>query len=109
MASGDDKVRQQIERSIEVARDEISGRIDDLDRKLRTEFNLNKIASEHAIQLMGAGAAIGFVFGVGVPRAILRLIQIGVPIGIAVAVAKRVHEASDEEMAETGDPAERAG
>lgn len=112
MASGDEAVRQQIERSIEAARDEISGRIDELDRKLRTEFDLNKIASEHAIQLMGAGAAIGFVFGVGVPRAILRLIQIGVPIGIAIAVARRVHEASDAEMAEPGgtaEPGEQAG
>lgn len=95
--SGDEAVRQQIEAAIDAARDEISGRLDDLDQKLRKEFNLNKIASEHAVQLMGAGAAIGFVFGVGVPRAVLRMLQIGIPIGIAVAVAKRVHEASDAE------------
>jgi len=100
MASGDEAVRQHIERTIEAARDEISGRLDDLDRKLRKEFDLNKIASEHAVQLMGAGAAIGFVFGVGVPRAILRLIQIGVPISLAIAVAKRVHDASDAEERE---------
>lgn len=106
MAPSDEAVRVQIERSIEAAREGISGGIEELDRRLRTEFNLNRIASEHAVQLMGAGAAIGFVFGVGVPRAILRLIQIGVPIGIAIAVAKRVHEASDEEASE---PAERVG
>lgn len=108
MASTDEAVRQQIERTIEAAREEISGRIDQLDQKLRKELNLNKIASEHAVQLMGAGAAIGFVLGVGVPRAILRMVQIGVPIALAVAVAKRVHEASDAE-ANTEAAVEQAG
>ncbi len=100
MKSTDDKVREQLERSIEEARKGLTQRVDQLDAKLRKEFDVQKIASEHAIQLMGAGAAIGLVLGIGVPRALLRLIQIGVPIGIAVAVAKRVHELQEAEAGE---------
>jgi hypothetical protein len=102
MATGDDTVRVQIERTIEEAREGLSERIDQLDKKLRKELDLNKIASEHAVQLMGAGAAIGFVLGIGVPRAVLRLLQIGIPIGLAIAVAKRAHELQEECQAAEG-------
>jgi hypothetical protein len=98
--SGDKAVREQIERSIVEARGELSDKIDQLDRKLRAELDLKKIASEHAIQLVGAGAAVGFVLGFGVPRAILRMLQIGVPIGLAVVIARRVHERQEAETGE---------
>lgn len=96
MGTGDEAIRQQIERSIDEAREGLSERIDQLDEKLRKDFDLNKIASEHAVQLMGAGAAIGLVLGIGVPRAVLRMMQIGIPIGIAIAVAKKAHELQEE-------------
>lgn len=101
MKSTDDAARERLERKIQEARDGLSERIDELDAKLRRELDLQKVASEHAVQLMGAGAAIGLVLGVGVPRAILRLLQIGVPIGIAIVVAKRVSEMQEEENEES--------
>jgi hypothetical protein len=97
MSTSDQSIREQIERSITEARDGLSEKIDQLDQKLKDELDFSRLASEHAAQLMGAGAAIGFVLGLGVPRAILRLLQIGVPIGLAVAIAKRVQEIREED------------
>ena len=75
-----------------------SERVDQLDAKLRKEFDVQKIASEHAIQLMGAGAAIGLVLGIGVPRALLRLIQIGKnEIGLSSSLVLRKNRRTDSQ------------
>ncbi len=96
MTPGSD-AKAQIEQAIERARAGMSQRIDEIDRRLRADLDLQKIASEHGPQLVAAGVAMGFVIGYGVPKAILRVIQIGVPIAIALRVAKSVGDTALEE------------
>ena len=75
-----DTEKQTVERAIERARDGVSERIDELDRRLRTTLDLQKFASEHAPQLIAGGAVVGFLVGFGFPKPLRRLIQFGVPI-----------------------------
>ena len=81
--------KQQIERAIETARDGVSNRIDELDRKLRTTLDFQSIAAQNAPQLMAGGAAIGFLVGFGFPKLLRRMIAIGVPLAlVAMKVQK---------------------
>ena len=90
------ELKTEIEETIDQARAGLTEGIDAFDRRLREELDLPRIASEHAPQLMVAGAAVGFVLGAGVKRALLRTIQIGVPIALAIGVAKKARELENE-------------
>lgn len=87
--SDKDHVRQHIELAIERAREGVAERIDELDVRLRENLDFKKMAGENAPQLLAIGAGLGFLFGFGVPRLVIRAAQIGVPIAIAVSVAKK--------------------
>lgn len=87
-----DHVRAHIELAIERARDGVSERIDEIDRRLRSQLDFPQMASDHAPQLMAAGAAFGFLLGFGVPKVLFRTIQLGVPIFIAVKIAQNRSE-----------------
>lgn len=89
-----DHVRSHIETAIERAREGMSESIDELDRRVRESLNFRQMAADHAPQVLVAGAAFGFLLGLGVPRVILRTIQIGIPIAIAVQIAKKRREAA---------------
>lgn len=84
--------RETIEREIEQARDGVGERIDELDRKLRTTFDVKSFATEHATQLMVGGGVIGFLAGFGFPRPLRRVLQFGVPLAL---IAWRVKQARD--------------
>ena len=81
--------RETIEKEIERTRDDVGQRIDELDRKLRTTFDLSTFASEHAEQLAAGGAVIGFLAGFGFPKPLRRAIQFGVPIALVAWKVKR--------------------
>ena len=85
----DDHVRSHIEIAIERARDGVSDGIDELDRRLRENLDIKKMAGENAPQLLAIGAGLGFLIGFGVPRMIVRAAQIGIPIALAVSIARK--------------------
>jgi hypothetical protein len=85
--------KKEIEREIERARDGVGDRIDELDRRLRTQLDFKSMASEHAPQLITGGAVVGFLIGFGFPRLFKRAIQIGVPIAV---IAYKVKQSRDD-------------
>lgn len=82
-------VKEHIELAIERAREGMTKNIDEIDRRLRSSLDVKKMAGEHSIQLIAAGAVTGFLFGMGAPKLLTRLIALGVPVAIAVEVARR--------------------
>lgn len=87
--------KAHIELAIERARERVGDTIDELDRRVKSGLDLKSIAKDHAVELAAAGGVIGLVLGLGVPRALLRMIQIGVPLAIAIEIARR--KATSEE------------
>jgi hypothetical protein len=84
--------KQQIEQQIERARDGVGDRIDEIDRRLRTTFDVRTLAREHAPQLIAGGAVLGFLVGFGLPKALKKLIGIGIPVAL---IAYKVKQARD--------------
>ena len=84
-----DDEKQQLDQSIEGARDRVGDRIDELDRRIRKQLDIKSIASEHAPQLVAGGAVVGFLIGFGFPKVIKRVLQIGIPV---VLIAVRVNK-----------------
>lgn len=94
-----DHVREHIELAIERARGNVGEHIDELDRSLRDRLNMSEMASQHAPKLVAAGAAFGLLLGMGVPKLLLRTIQLGIPIFLAARVVKKKIEQKREEEA----------
>lgn len=94
-----DHVKAHIELAIERARDGVSEKIDELDQRLRGSLDFKQIASDHAPQLMAVGAAVGFLVGFGVPKVMVRTIQLGVPLVLAVQIVRRRRQKA---LAESG-------
>ena len=90
-----DTEKQQVERAIERARDGVSERIDELDRRLRTTLDVKTFASEHAPQLIAGGAVVGVILGFGLPKVFRKLITWGVPVAIIAATIKNVRDRDD--------------
>lgn len=85
----EEREKVDIERTIERAREGVSERIDELDRRLRTSLDIQSAASAHAPQIVAGGAAIGFLVGFGFPRMLKTLLKIGVPLAlVSLAVMK---------------------
>lgn len=95
--SESDHIREHIELAIERARDGVGERIDAIDRRLRGSLDLKGKASEHAPQLLIGGATLGFLLGFGFPRALLKLIKIGVPLAVVTKLIKARLGAEDED------------
>ncbi len=86
-----------IEQEIGRARDHVGERIDELDRKLRTTFDLKAAAAEHAAGLAAGGAVVGFLVGFGFPRAVRTLLKVGLPIAVITVAAKKYAASRDGE------------
>ncbi len=99
-----DTEKQQVNRAIERARDGVSERIDELDRRLRTTLNLKTFASEHAPQLIAGGAVVGFLVGFGFPKPLRRLIQFGVPVALIAYKVKKARDKASGNGSETTYP-----
>jgi hypothetical protein len=87
-----DTEKKEVNRAIERARDGVSERIDELDRRLRKSLDVQTFAREHAPQLIAGGAVVGFLVGFGFPKPLKRLLQFGVPIAV---IAYKVKQARD--------------
>jgi hypothetical protein len=74
--------QKDIEREIERARDGVSERIDELDRRLRSTLDVKAFATEHANEIIAGGAVVGFLVGFGLPKTLRRIVQIGVPLAL---------------------------
>jgi len=85
-----------IERAIERARDGVSERIDELDQKLRSSFDLGSVASQHAPKIVGAGAAVGFLVGFGFPTIFRKVLKVGLPIALVSLAVMKARQASDD-------------
>ncbi len=72
--------QKDIEREIVRARDGVSDRIDELDRRLRSTLDVKSFAREHANEIITGGAVVGFLVGFGLPKTLRRIVQIGVPL-----------------------------
>jgi hypothetical protein len=84
-----DDEKQQLDETIEGARDRVGDRIDELDRRIRKQLDFKSIAAEHAPQLVAGGAVVGFLIGFGFPKVVKRVLQIAVPVAI---IAVRVNK-----------------
>ena len=84
-----DDEKQQLDQTIEGARDRVGDRIDELDRRIRKRLDITSIAAEHAPQLVAGGAVVGFLVGFGFPKVVKRVLQIAIP---AVIIAVRVNK-----------------
>lgn len=93
-----DHVREHIELAIERARGNVGERIDELDKRIRESLDFSQMASNHAPKLMAAGAVVGFLVGFGVPKILLRTLQLGIPIFLAVQIVRKKLDDRDEEQ-----------
>jgi hypothetical protein len=95
-----DRELQNIERSIEQARDGVGVHIDELDRKLRRSLDFKSFAADHAPQLVAGGAAVGFLVGFGFPKMLRRVLGIGVPLALVAMKVKKARNNNGDEYAE---------
>jgi len=96
MAEKDDDQKQQIQTQIVRARDGVGDRIDELDRRLREDFNPKTLASSYAPALIGGGAVLGLIVGFGLPKVFRKLVTWGVPIAILAVTIKNAREGEGE-------------
>ncbi len=89
MTSRTAKERAEIESRIEEARDSVGDTIDQLDRRIRERLDVSRVFEDFAPHLMVTGAVVGLLVGYGVPRAATRLVQLGVPVALALGVVAR--------------------
>ena len=92
MADQDDDQKQQIQTQIVRARDGVGDRIDELDRRLRDDFNPKTLAKTYAPHLIAGGAVLGLVVGFGLPKVFRKLVTWGVPIAIIAVTVKNARE-----------------
>src|SRR3954453_10948526 len=90
-----DEEKQQLDDTIVSARDRVGDRIDELDRRLRKQFDFKTIASEHAPQLVAGGAVVGLLVGFGFPKLFKRVIQIGLPVAVRASPVKKARASHD--------------
>ena len=84
-----EREKVDIERTIERARDGVSERIDELDRRLRTTLDFQSTASQHAPKIIAGGAALGFLVGFGFPSGLRKVLKFGLPLALlSLAVMK---------------------
>ena len=97
MATSDEQKRD-IETQIVRARDGVGNRIDELDQRLRNDFNPKTIARTYAPHLIAGGAVVGLVVGFGLPKVFRKLVTWGVPLAILAVTIKNAR-AADREIA----------
>lgn len=95
MAEQDDE-KTQIQTQIVRARDGVGDRIDELDRRLRDDFNPKTLARTYAPHLIAGGAVLGLVVGFGLPKVFRKLVTWGVPIAILAVTIKNAREGEGE-------------
>lgn len=84
-----------IERAITRARDGVSTRIDELDRRLRNDLDPKTLAGQYAPQIIAGGAVVGLLVGFGMPKIFRRLVTWGVPLAILAVTIKNARDGAD--------------
>jgi|GEM_PF-474177 len=97
MSENDDHVKLHIEKAIGRARVGVSESIDEIDRRLREQLDFKQRAAQIAPQMLAVGAVLGFLFGFGVPKALKKVVTIGLPIFLALRIARAQSEAEVED------------
>ncbi len=91
--------KHEVEQAIERARDGVSDRIDELDQRLRTSFNFQAMASQHATEIVAGGAVLGFLAGFGFPKPLRRAVQIGIPLALfALKMRKKLSSSAGDDL-----------
>ena len=90
--------KEHIQRAIVRARDGVGDRIDELDRRLRDDFNPKTLARTYAPHLIAGGAVVGVLVGFGFPKVFRKLITWGVPLGILAMTIKNAREADSLQL-----------
>ena len=85
--------KEHIQRAIVRARDGIGNRIDELDRRIRDDFNPKSLARTYAPHLIAGGAVLGVVVGFGLPKVFRKLVTWGVPLAILAVTIKNARDA----------------
>lgn len=93
---GIENEKQDIEREIDRARDDLGERIDELDRRLRTQFDVKAMAIEHVPQIMAGGAVIGFLAAFGFTKPLRRVVSIGLPLVLLALKIKNSRAANGD-------------
>jgi len=88
--------KQDIERAIERARDGVSERIDELDRRLRTSLDFKSMAADHAPEIVAGGALVGLLVGFGFPKVFKVALKVGIPLAVVAYAVKLRNGAGDE-------------
>ena len=91
-----DNEKVQIQTQIVRARDGVGNRIDELDRRLRDDFNPKSLARTYAPHLIAGGAVLGLVVGFGLPKVFRKVVTWGVPLAILAVTIKNAREAEGE-------------
>jgi hypothetical protein len=86
--AGDEK--NELDQTIESARNRVGDRIDELDRRIRKRLDVQSLASEHANELVVGGAVAGFLIGFGFPKVIKRVVQIAIPVTLFALKVKKM-------------------
>jgi hypothetical protein len=84
--------KEHIERAISRARDGVSTRIDELDRRLRNDFDPKTLASTYAPHLIAGGAVVGLLVGFGLPKIFRKAVTWGVPLAILAVTIKNARD-----------------
>ena len=87
--------KSDIEREIERARDNVGVHIDELDRKIRTQYDPKTFAAAHAPQLAIAGSVVGFLVGFGLPKPLRRMMKLGSPLALIAVKIKKSRDAKN--------------
>jgi hypothetical protein len=74
--------KHDIEREIDRARDDLGERIDELDRRLRSQFDVKAIAAGHLPQILAGGAVIGFLAAFGFTKPLRRVVSAAIPLAL---------------------------
>ena len=100
---GIESEKKDIEREIDRARDDLGERIDELDRRLRNQFDVKAMATEHVPQLIAGGAVIGFLAGFGFTRPLRRAVSIAIPLVLLAMKIKNSRAANGDCPADDGE------
>ena len=87
--------KEHIEKAINRARDGVSTRIDELDRRLRNDLDPKTLAGNYAPQLVAGGAVLGLIVGFGLPKVLRRVITWGVPLAIIAVTIKNARDGEE--------------
>src|SRR6476469_2508255 len=90
-----DNEKQDIERAIDRARDGVSERIDELDRRLRNSLDMKSAAAKNAPQIIAGGAVLGFLAGFGFPKPLRRAVSIGIALALIALKLKKGRVGAD--------------